>query len=152
MKTTTKIIFTMFLIISLVNCKAKKNAKSDKNVTNETSSLVIVNPEFIEPKDNDAFEIKSAEIIGNDLILNVTFSGGCQEHEFKAYSNNTYMKSMPPILGVFIAHNANNDNCREVVEKTLRFDLTSVKYPGKDSDYTLMIRINNWKGDLEYKY
>lgn len=152
MKKSLTIILTLSLMFSLVNCKAKKNSKSDKIASNESSSLVIVNPEFIAPEENDAFEITNAEIKGNDLILNVTYSGGCQEHEFKAYSNNMYMKSMPPILGLFIAHNSNGDNCRTLVEKTLRFDLSSVKYPGTDSDYTLMLRINNWKGDLEYKY
>ena len=87
---------------------------------------VIVDPEYTAPEKNDPFTVKSASIKGDVLSLKVSYSGGCNDHEFKAITNRTYMKSMPPKLGITIEHNANGDMCKALKTETLTFNLVPI--------------------------
>ena len=138
------------LIISC-NCK-KKTTDAGETANGVSMNKVIVKPGYVAPESNDAFTVDKASIEGDLLTLYVTYGGGCKTHEFKAYASDVYMKSMPPKLGITVEHNANQDLCKALVSDTVVFDLSTVKYPGKDKDYTIVLSVNNYKGDLEYKY
>ena len=144
------LIFATALIVSC-NCKKKT---TDGGNSDKTASMnkVTVKPGYTSPESNDAFMVDNAFIEGDNLTMYVTYGGGCKTHEFKAFASDVYMKSMPPKLGITVEHNANNDLCKALVSDTLIFDLSSVKYPGKVKDYTIVLSVNNWKGDLIYKY
>ncbi len=144
----------MVLIAGLAiscNCKKKVTDTVDTEKVAMTNK-VIVKPGYTGPKSNDAFTVDNALIKGDKLVMYVTYGGGCKNHEFKAFASDVYMKSMPPKLGITIEHNANQDMCKALVSDTLTFDISTVKYPGKDKDYTVVLNVNNWKGDLFYKY
>lgn len=154
-----RFLIIIFIAISLVGCKSKKNTVADKNTTgknetvvSESITKVILDPNFDNSRENASFDILEASISGDILTLTVSYGGGCQEHQFNAYFNGIYMKSLPPKATIYIEHINNGDNCRKIVEETLRFDLSAVKYPGHSSEYTVMLGMNNYKDFLEYKY
>jgi hypothetical protein len=144
------LLVTLGTLLMSCNCKKKT---ADKNAKNETAmNAVKVQPGYVAPAENDPFTIDNAVVDGDNLVLYVSYSGGCKTHVFEAFASDVYMKSMPPKIGVFIAHENNEDLCKAVVSDTLTFDLSTIKYPGKTSDYTVVVNVNNWKGDLVYKY
>lgn len=153
MKNLKNITFLLLVagIAFSCNCK-KKAAKEAEAKSNLTTNKVIIQPGYTAPKTNDSFTVDNAIVEGDNLVMYVTYGGGCKEHEFKAYASDIYMKSMPPKLGLNIEHNANEDLCKALVKDTVVFDISTIKYPGKDKDYSVVFTINNWKGNLTYKY
>jgi hypothetical protein len=150
---SSHILFTLLILggFTFVQCKSKKNATT-KNDDSKKISEIIVHETYNYPKDTPAFEITSAEIKADVLTLVVSYSGGCQQHTFTLNGTKNYMKSMPPKLGLFLEHNSNGDSCRELKTETLQFDLKKVRYPGTEKDYTVILTIDKFDGQLEYKY
>lgn len=155
-----KYLVLIIITISLMGCNCKKTTTSSDDtesidgISDPTDAVkaTILDQNFIPPKGNAAFEVLEAKVDGDILIIKVTYSGGCEAHDFTAYFNGIYMKSQPPKAGIFIKHDNNGDNCRELITEELKFTLDELKYPGKDSDYTVMIGINNYNEYLEYSY
>lgn len=146
---------TLLLLVAgfAVSCNGKKKvAKDATEKINTMSNKVIIKPGYVAPKTTDQFSVENALVKGDDLIMYVNYSGGCKDHEFKALASDVYMKSMPPKLGLYVEHDANEDLCKAIVKDTLTFDLSTIKYPGKDKDYSVVFTINNWKGELTYEY
>jgi len=76
------------------------------------------------------YKVDSISIDGDILSVFVNYSGGCKEHTFDLVSNGMYAKSMPPQISVVLKHTNNGDNCRELVMKELKFDVSPLKYKG----------------------
>lgn len=139
----------------MLSCKAKKATSSETDTSvaqTDEPKAVVLDMNYQQPKENGNFEILNASIDGDILTLEVSYSGGCEEHEFNAYFNGLFMKSMPPKASIFIHHIDHGDNCRSVVTETLKFQLDAVKSPSKSSDYTVMVGMNGYEGFLTYKY
>jgi hypothetical protein len=77
--------------------------------------------------------IDSMRVLGKTLILNVSYSGGCEKHEFDLYFNGMYAKSLPVQANLHLFHNNNGDACRKLEMKELRFDISEMKPPGGNS-------------------
>lgn len=75
-----------------------------------------------------AYTVDSMSMNKNILSVFVTYSGGCKEHTFELLSNGMYAKSLPPQVSVVLKHTNNGDNCRELVMKELKFDVSALKY------------------------
>ena len=74
----------------------------------------------------DPFTIKTARIEGEMLIIEVSYSGGCKEHDFQLFTDGMLMKSLPPKQTYFLKHAANADFCKKMVHDTLRYDLSGI--------------------------
>lgn len=156
MKNTNFFLALAVGILFTFSACAKKKAAAEG--TTETVNVTIPKPDtekviidqgFIAPETNGRFEVESMEINGSILELSVTYSGGCEEHIFKLYSDQMYMKSYPPQLNLFLEHIDNNDRCRAMIIKKLAFDLSGIEYPGTNE---LVIHLNNTKLTINYKY
>ena len=150
-----KYLILTIITLFLFSCKSKKgttDGNDSKSATSETLKEVIIDPEFIQPKDNVDFQITEVSIDEDILTMTVSYSGGCEDHEFNAYFNQVYMKSEPPKAGIFIEHISNDDMCKKLVTEKISFSLKNLRVPGKDGDYTVMVGMNNYKGWLEYSY
>lgn len=147
-----KYLILTIITLAIVGCKCKKPTSSTDAAPKETVKALILDKEFIQPKENANFEILEASISDDILTLKVTYSGGCEAHEFNAYFNGVYMKSEPPKAGIFIEHISNGDLCKQLVTEELKFLITDVRYPDKDRDYKVMVGMNHYKGYLDYSY
>lgn len=153
--TTTTVFLALFVLLFMGSCGSKKEAASQGSATSEVTvpdpkvQHVIIDEGFVPPRENGLFVVESMEIDGHKLTLNVSYSGGCEEHEFKLYSPNQYAKSYPPQLSLFLMHIDNGDNCRARIFKELVFDISGVEYLGTN---TLELRLNNTKETLLYNY
>ncbi len=72
----------------------------------------------------DPFQVHRVKRTGNELLVEVGFSGGCAEHDFELIWDETIDTSnQRPSVKFALMHNANGDMCEAYLQKTLRFDL-----------------------------
>ncbi|HEX7123210.1 MAG TPA: hypothetical protein VF178_12615 [Gemmatimonadaceae bacterium] len=71
----------------------------------------------------DPVTITSATITGDTLILDVSFSGGCAEHQLQLLVDTVWMESYPVQIGALLAHDDRDDPCDAIVTGAVRFDL-----------------------------
>ncbi|MEW6652714.1 MAG: hypothetical protein AB1394_04500 [Bacteroidota bacterium] len=104
-----------------IQLKFKHNIGSDKKQVYFINS----NNDWVLKK--DALAINSASIEEDELVMSVSYSGGCANHIIDLYSYTGILKSNPPQMNLIISHNANNDMCEAYITKTFRFDLRKIK-------------------------
>ena len=110
----------LFVAILFVSSCEKSSKSSCPNV--------IHNVDLIDFP-NDLYGVNEVEIVGEQFLINVTFGGGCEDHEFKLIVNNE-----SPIDGggqqtemFSLSHNANNDGCyAQITEHQLCFDISNI--------------------------
>lgn len=93
---------------------------------------------------SDPVTIKAAEVKGDSLWMTVSFGGGCRGHSFLLLADGAWMESYPVQTGVRLAHEDNNDNCKALVTRLLKWDLVPLKqaYARAYGPASGMIRIN----------
>ena len=65
-------------------------------------------------------------VVGNTLTVDVTYSGGCQEHMYEAFWDGSYDKSFPPRANIILVHHNNGDVCRSLVEDKIQIGVDDV--------------------------
>lgn len=121
------ILITICLLISILSLSGcRKDATSS---TPENQLVIIDDFQNFDPAsiEIDAFEISEPRISGDDLIFSISYSGGCQDHQFTLYSTLAVMESQPPQASAWLSHNGNDDFCEAYLTEEIRFDLTELK-------------------------
>lgn len=122
-----RILTTLISIMILHSCeKSKSNACPD----------LIKNVNLLDYP-MDLYDINDVEVVGNQLLINVSYGGGCEEHYF-----NLILDTASPIDGggqkidvLHLSHNANNDVCNALIlEHQLCFDISNLEF-----DYLLYL-------------
>ena len=75
----------------------------------------------------DAYVINTATIEADTLHINVSYTGGCETHEFTLVAEPRFLESFPVQMYVSLAHNANGDTCQDSITEDYQFDLTPIK-------------------------
>ena len=75
----------------------------------------------------DGFELTAAAIAGDTLAVTVSYSGGCQDHQFTLVASPSFLESDPVQLEVALAHNANGDPCEAWLTEEYLFSLVPIK-------------------------
>ena len=135
-KATYPMALLLIVFVSIA-CKSKKNTDLTQSPPPASLSTIPITVSS-EAKGSDAFEIGKMRVNGDTLFMDVTYSGGCKEHIFSGRHDGNIMKSRPPQLNLFIEHQANGDGCRELIRKTLAFDLTNCR-SGKTGSIVLIV-------------
>ncbi len=104
----------------------------------------------------DPYQIEKAEINGDILILNLSYGGGCENHEFKMINNFAFFENVDDYENhiesgtrLTLVHNGNNDRCRSIVRQELRVNLSNIQDKGKNK---LTIQLTGWESTLIYAY
>lgn len=88
---------------------------------------IIIDEKLFQEAPRDPYTLKNVEIEGDFLKMELEYSGGCKEHEFKLIGTKNFMESEPVQIDVLLSHNANNDSCESLITEALRFDLEPLK-------------------------
>ena len=144
-----KIIGTSLFCFLLFSCKIGSQATKKQEIKIHDIEL---SRDYLIPENNSPFEVSNAYLNENILSIVVNYSGGCKDHEWALKGSTSYLKSLPPKKGIFLEHNSNEDVCRTFITDTLKFNIEKLKYPGKVSDYTVIIQLGNYKQNIPYKY
>ena len=70
---------------------------------------------------------KAPAIEDDTLAVTLSYSGGCEDHEFTLVASDAFAESYPVQLEVSLAHEANGDRCRAYLTETYGFDLTPIQ-------------------------
>jgi hypothetical protein len=104
----------------------------------------------------DPLSIDSAAVQGNDLVLEVSYSGGCAEHVFGACWDGMFLESFPVQIGLAISHDDNDDHCDALGSEQITFDLSPLAEAYADAygpgNATIVINLDGWAGGLEYTF
>jgi hypothetical protein len=92
----------------------------------ESDDIIISNSLYlIAPR--DSIRINDATITGNKLVMNASYGGGCQEHEFRLIGSDLWLESYPVQTHVLFSHNANHDVCEAYFTEQFIFNLSPLK-------------------------
>ena len=139
MKLKIATIYVLILSVFIIGCQQLNNQM--KTGTEDTVSISVDDVDTNEivyagavfiggAKDQfgtDAYTLNSAIITDDTLNISVSYSGGCEEHQFTLVVSEAFLESFPVQLPVSIAHNANNDTCEAYPTENYHFDLTPIK-------------------------
>ncbi len=100
---------------------------------------------------SDPVTIENVTIDGNIMTLDVSYSGGCQEHWFDLIGSFAVMKSLPPKRSVKLIHNAKDDRCRKMISESISFDISELAMQQKP-DSEIVLLIDGYKEPITYKY
>ena len=98
---------------------------------------------------SDDFKILDAKIIGNYLHLNISYSGGCEKHNFKITGDASISKSLPPIRSVELIHYGNNDACKKLIIENLVIDISDLAYKKEDGS-EIYLSLKGWNENISY--
>lgn len=115
----------------------------------DDASEVFVDPSVNIRKGIDPVNIKSAQQIGDFVVLDVSYSGGCEDHEFQLESPGRFTSTYPPEVEIVLKHDSNNDRCRGIIDRKLWFQLTPLQYEGTNR---VLLVVTNTDMTLEYNY
>ncbi|MBK5284589.1 MAG: hypothetical protein JJE25_04245 [Bacteroidia bacterium] len=125
-KNSLSVLFVSALIfISGCHCE-NQSVKTTSGAEVAVEKIIIDNSYSQEGRPD--YSVDSLFILNDILHLSINYSGGCKEHSFQLFSNGMFGKSLPPQVSVHLQHNSNGDNCRELINKELQFNISPLKY------------------------
>jgi len=134
-------------ILLLVSCGVSSTPQRTAPPAN--SKVIFIDPSVNPLAGIDPVRIKDAQQIGDFIVLDVSYSGGCEEHEFQLETRGNFTSTYPPEVDVTLKHNNNGDRCRGLKDTKLWFDLTPLRYPGTNK---VILVLTNTDTTLDYNY
>ena len=95
---------------------------------------------------SDPLGITNVVVEKNLMRVSVKYSGGCKEHEFELMGNKMISKSIPAQRSIKLFHRADNDDCREIIEETLVFDISAFAVGTSE----VKLRLDGWETLISY--
>ncbi len=133
--------------IFLTQCASTYKAQNIQATIN--AQQVRIDPSSRLDDKTDRITIKSAEHNGDILILDVSYSGGCADHDFELISNGKYKATYPPELEIKLLHDSHEDSCRGMIDKKLYFNIQPFQYTGTTQ---VLLVLKNTNKTLDYNY
>lgn len=129
--------------------ETKPADKKKETKAADGTKKVIVDPNRETPETKGkTYRIKSYSIEGNILSIEVSYRGGCGQHNFELYSNGLLKKSLPPQIDVYLEHQKENETCSEDIKQTLKFDIAALKNTNYD---LIVLNINSADNKVDWK-
>ncbi|MEJ1937050.1 hypothetical protein WDZ92_43210, partial [Nostoc sp. NIES-2111] len=102
-----------------------QNSSHQLDVSKRAIQNIVITTGSIPKGDN--FSLSNSRIIGKQLQIDVSYSGGCRQHDFNLYWNGAYQESFPPQVRMKLVHDAKKDTCERLITETLVFDIQSLQ-------------------------
>jgi len=125
----SNLIMALILAVIMFQCqKSDFNTNSEgidlKNMRSE-QAYISAQEKLDKGEKSDPFVINSVSINDNELkmYIEVSYSGGCQKHEFALVWPEVITFAYPPNFSIILNHDANEDNCEAWLTKTLIINL-----------------------------
>jgi hypothetical protein len=132
----TNLLIVLVFVLSFVACKHKREAAQAPAVASDTTIDPIVKQVLKDSSysnKTDPFTIASVNLNGDLLAVWVTYSGGCEKHDFDLIWKGEMLKSLPMQLPLYLNHKSNGDACRESITEEHLFNIASLRQPNAKS-------------------
>lgn len=100
---------------------------------------------------SDPFDVGSVRIVGDVLIVEVRYSGGCAKHSFALLDTGVATRSIPPQHRLRLVHNGRDDACEAYLTRELLFDISPLRKLYSSLDQ-VMIVIESIEGSILYTF
>jgi hypothetical protein len=138
------VLICLFLFTLTVACgTAREKNHKKENSSIQSAELVDNIQDF---REGAAVTILAVRLVENSMELDVEYSGGCETHSFRLLGSTMVLKSLPPQRGVMLFHENNGDNCRSIEQRTLKFDISALAYPGGE----VILKLDGWDQNISY--
>lgn len=148
--TPLKILLSIVVFSNLISCnKAEKIGCTDSVALNydsqaislpgsdqahciyDTNCLNVISIAFGDTVNFplDVYQIDTALLINNTLNIKVSYSGGCENHNFKLYTEGNFCGTPPCNINLKLSHNSNGDLCNAYLSEELCFDISTYISP-----------------------
>lgn len=104
-------------------------------------------PECAALGDGDPFEIQKAAVMGDELVLEVVYGGGCETHDFTLCFAGIVLDTN--VVLVDVVHDAHGDACEALITEPRVFDLTPFQAAGTSP---MQLGLDGWGDLLEYTF
>jgi hypothetical protein len=116
---------------------------------------IIIDDNYYQNAPRDHFVFNSVKLRQDLLILNVSYGGGCEEHEFVLIAT-SFMESNPVQVNVVLSHEDNDDPCDAWITEELVFSLLPLKKAWQDQynkiSGKIIINLENWIQQISYEF
>ena len=137
-----KLFVIIFLIIMLIGCIGMHQN-------------IIINDSLYQTSPRDPLTINDVQIKKNFLIFNVSYGGGCEEHEYQLIAT-SFMESYPVQVNILLSHEDNDDPCDMWVKETLIFNILPLKKSYQLSYHeesgTIVMNIEGWGESINFDF
>lgn len=140
---TFRFIGLIFISLIFLQCNSLKKNKSQKVEEYPKAELV---KDFESMGESANVNISNVNVEGNLMKLSISYSGGCEKHNFRLIGTEAIQKSLPPKRGIMLYHDSNNDSCREMKDENLIFDISAFAYPGGE----IILNLQGWENPISY--
>ena len=134
-------------------------AVSSDDVGSEETKLwgqVVTDPDSTADLGADEYELSTAAIMGDTLVVTVSYGGGCEDHLFALDASGAFAESDPVQLMVSLAHNANGDACQRWVTQDYCFSLAPLKTRYQEEyqqdSGTIVLQLAGAERELVYEF
>ena len=113
--------------------------------------------EDIDPKawPHAPYQIRSATVAGDVLLLTLSYGGGCERHDFQLVVSTRFLETFPVRARAFVTHEDHDDPCDALVTRKLGFDLEPLEQAFKDAYPSdpgpLLIELEGWEEALRFE-
>jgi hypothetical protein len=114
---------------------------TNKITTERGTTVWVLLVDMLEEKPkSDPFTLIDVHVDDlNKLHLTVEYSGGCKQHEFKILGSKAILKSFPAQRPIMITHNANSDECRQIVREEILVDISDFAYTKENGSEIILL-------------
>jgi hypothetical protein len=120
-------MFAAGLLIFGAGCKSDRlTGDSGNDGSNPDKITIVENIDKIDIK-KDRLVIEAAGVKNDVLTLTVSYGGGCREHNFALFGNNTFMESEPVQSRIQLSHDGHNDPCDAWISAEIKYNLKPLR-------------------------
>ena len=147
--------YTIIILLSLITFSCSNSKKATKKMEEQKEQVAeleanakkgVLTQDWARYNNSQSYNILSVSLTNNLLSLTINYQGGCAEHEFDLIGSSFIMKSLPPKRGLKLYHHPSEDDCRELVQKTLIFDISDFRYGNEE----IILSLENYSESISY--
>jgi len=116
---------------------------------------IIIDDSYYQNASRDPVTINDVKNYNNILHVNVSYGGGCEEHEFQLIAS-SFMESEPVQVNVLLSHEDNDDPCDAWITENLSFNLLPLKkawqHSYQEKSGTIVMNIEGWEEPIYYEF
>ena len=122
---------------------------------NSSIQDIILDDYLYQNAPKDPINFNDIKIIRNIIYMNVSYGGGCEEHEFALIAT-SFMESYPVQINVLLSHEDNDDPCDMWITEELVYDLIPLKIAWQQSynekSGKIVMNVQGWKESIIYEF
>ena len=140
----------------LTGCPASVN--NQDALPSPNGQTVIVPAEEFSEWPQDPLSINEVSIDENNLAVDLSYSGGCAEHDYALVVGEDIAESLPPQMTAILSHDDPGDPCDAIIGEIANFDLTPIRqylqsaYGNGPGSVILTIKLGDQVEKIEYAY